>query len=393
MEVGQASYSDILNSLKDVTKKRDPRALRLAAVTSAIVEVVAAEDGGDSRVSAAKVFAKAVPALEGTFRKSAEGGGRGGDDDISDSLSTQVALLELLEVTVPHVTPPVIISATLVLTSRVLRAMIESVRDAANAAATSQNSTLLETTDELGRVNAVLRRTCRVSTEVLRRVGTSANEQIVKELLTGTILTLFQDRRPKVRKAAHGSTIELLSMGEEEPTPTARSSSCHVVIRRTVTQFAHNQLSSARRYRHQNEQLRDVLHLLGFLEQAIFYLNYSKLGNDMMELFAALIEGENASTATSNFVAVVKVQEATPKVLAVSAILSTITVMLKDFSRTIDRKRALDEFAPRVLASLLPASLSLIFRSGVAEFDLLQRGRTLYGQAVLASCDRVSTLR
>lgn len=344
----EASYADILRSLTDSKKKRDPRALRLAAVTSALVEVT----GEDP--SPAAVYAKAVTALEGTLRQAS-----------SDSLSTQVALLELLQVTVAHVSRGVL-AATLSLTSRVVRA-VKEVTQAMDA------QTVMETKDELGGANAVLRATCRLTTEVLRNIDKTADEKVVKQLLTIVLLGLFEDRRPKVRKAAHGGVHELLMQPR-----------CHAVVRRSINQYAHHELVKAKKNK---DAPGDCLHLLAFLEHSILYLDYSKLAADMMELFAVLIGNDEASAA-SNFVApATKVRESTPKVLAISSILSTMTSLLRDESE--ERAEKLSELAPRVLASLLQASPALVFRSGRSEFDILQRGRTLYGQAILASCELV----
>ena len=73
-----ATFEQMLLSMR-IQNKRDPRSIRLAAVTAAIVEIVGEE------LSPTKVYASTVTTLEGTLKL--EG---------SDSLSTQVALLELL---------------------------------------------------------------------------------------------------------------------------------------------------------------------------------------------------------------------------------------------------------------------------------------------------------
>jgi hypothetical protein len=83
-----------------------------------------------------------------------------------------------------------------------------------------------------------------------------------------------------------------------------------------------------------------------------------------------------------------KVKEATPKVLAIGALLSTVLILLEDSSA--ERKQALDAFSTRVLASLLQAKTSLVFRNGSSEVEILQRGRTMYGQTILTACQRVA---
>jgi hypothetical protein len=360
------SFSDILNDLRNPAKRRDPRSIRLAAVTSALVDVAGA-GSGDADVSAAKVYAATVTALEGTLQSKDNG-------QVADSLATQVALLELLHITVPHVAPVAILKATLPLTSRVLRAVVASTESV------GADSTVMETKDELGGINALLRWACRASTEVLKRLDATADDKTVKQLFVGTLLTLFRDRRPKVRKAAYNGAIELLQMED--------GYACHPAIARSTTAHVHSELSKAQRdKKNQNETLGELLHLLSFLERAIVYLDFAKVGTDIMELLAALFLVDGSSSA-ADFVAMVKVKEATPKVLAIVALLSTVLVLLEDTS--MDRKSALDGFSTRVLASLLQAKPSLVFRNGSSEEEILQRGRTLFGQTILAACQRVN---
>jgi ribosomal RNA-processing protein 12 len=349
------SFSVILNGLKDGSKKRDPRSLRLAAVTAALVEVA----GSDPHAKA--VYAKAVTALEGTLQESGS---------ISETLATQVALLELLQLTIPHVQPAAILTATLPLTSRVLRAIVAS-----SQAIGAKGP--METKDELGGVNAVLRGACRATLQVLKHLEAKADHNAVKQLFNETLVTLFQDKRPKVRKAAYNGTLELLMV--EEPMQ------CHPSIRRAATSYSHALLAAAKREKH-NESLGDVLHLLGFLEQGVLFLDYSKLGDDLMQLLAKLIQVDESSVA-SDFVTMSKVKDETPKMLTVAALLSVVTSVLEDASA--ERAEKLHAFAPRVLASLLQASPELVFRNGIAEFEMLQKARTLYGLAVVASCHRV----
>jgi hypothetical protein len=374
MQDDRRTYADLLKDLQHPAQKRDPRAIRLAAVTGALCEVV----GGDEVASAAQVYAKAVATLEGTLHKQ-------GDDrplSTADSVATQTALLELLHVTIPRVESAALLAATLPLTSRVLRAIT-----AVNRRLTDQG-TLMETADELGGTNAVLRWTCRACCAFLKRLdSTTADSKAIRQLFTGTLIALFQDRRPKVRKAAHNGTLEVLQIAEAGDGlfhNNSNNNKCHPVIIKTMSQYVHEQLSKAPN----NSEKRDgdLLHLLSFLERAILYLNHSKLGADCMELLTTLLHTDTASV-TTDFVAVSKVREGTQKILTVSSLLSVALSMLEDISS--ERKEALDQFAPRVLASLLQAKPSLIFRSGIADLEILQQGRIKYGQVILGACHRI----
>jgi hypothetical protein len=153
-------------------------------------------------------------------------------------------------------------------------------------------------------------------------------------------------------------------------------------VSETVTDYVRYKLSTARR----DENSTVALHTLSFLESIILLLHYPKLCEDVMELFMALAESDKQN-APHGQIALTKVKESTPKVLTVNATLSVVCAIFRDSS---DAREGLDQLAPRVLASLLRINPLFVYRHGSAEFDVLQRGRTLYGQSVLAACDRVT---
>ena len=397
-----SSYSDVLKhatSSGHLTK--DPHKLRLAAVTSALLDVVKEQYGGmdqekddkDDSGQANKVYAKAMTALEGTLRQGVTGQGVPTGASLGESFTTQAALLELLVLTIPYVTPTAILVATFPLSSRVLRALVATATAISTSSTDAMKQSMMETSnEELGGMNAVLRWTCKVATVLLQRIGdnpqkTTLDQKALKEFLQGTIFSLVQEQqRPKVRKAAYGSLVELLNhcMGQ--------TSSVYSTTRKLTAQYSRSILTHARKRikDHPSDPLTDVLHVLPFLEQCLVHLDPVKVGGDIMELFAALSAVDDNSSA-ANFVAVVKVKDATPKVLALTSILSNIKVLVReeDQRRDSDRSKQIDGFAVRVLASLLQGKPSLLFRPGNAEFDLLQRARLVYGQAVIAACYRV----
>ena len=337
-----ATFEQMLLSMR-IQNKRDPRSIRLAAVTAAIVEIVGEE------LSPTKVYASTVTTLEGTLKL--EG---------SDSLSTQVALLELLRLTIPHVSPAAVV-ATLPVSSRVLRAVVASCQSVG-----SEN--IQETKDELGGINATLRSACRAVVGILSHLTLNASEKVVTQLFHGTLLSLFDDRRPKVRKAAQNGCIELL-MGQQ----------CHPAIQLNLTAFACKQLERARHGKGENTSL---LHLLSFLERAIITLDLGKIGGELMELLMVMMQVETSST--DDFVASFR-KDATFKILLINAIVAVLIVSLEenDFHNTVK----LDTFTSRVLASVLQVKPSLVFRS--ADFGILATGRALFGRLILIAESRV----
>lgn len=336
------SFEEVLQRLRD-HKKRDPRSVRLAAVTAAIIDIT-----GDD-FSPTKVYASTVATLEGTL--TLEG---------SDSLSTQVALLELLKSTVPHVSPGAL-SATLPASSRVLRAVVTSCQSVG-----AEDPS--ETKDELGGINATLRSACRAVTEILRKLPQSTNEKLVRQFFHGTLLNLFDDRRPKVRKAAQSGCLDVLM-----------TESCHLVIGQSLTAFSHQHLERARIGKGDNASL---LHLLSFLERAALSLDFESIGGDLMELLMVLMQIESSSVG--DFVASFR-KDTTSKVILINALLLDLLAMLED--EDWNRKEKLNTFSARVLASVLQAKPSLVFQS--AEFCLLEAGRSMYGRLVLIAESRV----
>jgi hypothetical protein len=293
-------------------------------------------------VSPAQVYASIIQTIEQTL----------------GSLATQVALLELLQKTIPHVSSAAI-GATLSVASRTLRAVVTSCLEATDST---------ETKDELGGVNATLRGVIRASTELIKKLPSSAPEKTVKHLYHGTILSLFEDRRPKVRKAAHNATLELL-MHE----------SCHSAIKQSIQSYAHARLEKARKGA--NAENAHLLHLLGFLERAITHLD-EKVGAEILELVMVTLQGGQKSS-DGNFVANMSRKDITHKILLINGLLSTLVAVLEG------EEYPQDAFCARVLASLLQARPMMVFASGSCDEDWIDAGRTLYGRALLLSCQRV----
>jgi hypothetical protein len=107
-----------------------------------------------------------------------------------------------------------------------------------------------------------------------------------------------------------------------------------------------------------------------FLEKAIMHMEYMKIGTDIMEFLVKLMEIKTLSaTSTGDFVDFAKVKDNNPKILTINALLSIVYGMLEDTSEK--RSAVLDDFAPRVLASLIQAKPSILFRYGCADYEIL----------------------
>ena len=337
------SFVTTLKEMESLSSKRDARSVRLAAVTSALVQVA-----GGENASAAQVYASSIQSLEQTL----------------GSLQTQVALLELLSKTVPHVSSAAIGATVVVIVAHVARGCY-----LVSTSQQQQHKDGMETRDELGGVNATLRGATRASTEVIKKLPLNAPEKAVNALFHGTILSLFEDRRPKVRKAAHNATVELLMM--EEP--------CHKAIKQSIQTYAHSRLKKAQS--HVNAENAHLLHLLTFLERCIVNLNVNV---DVMELLMATLQADDTKSNDGDFVANLSRKDITHKILLVNGLLSCLVAYLESEDDNVS-----NEFAARVLASLLQARPMLLFGSGSCDEDLIDAGRTSYGRLLLLSCQQV----
>lgn len=367
MDFDDDNYTVVLDTLKSPSNKRDPRTLRLAAVAAAMSEVV----GNSKDVSAAKVYAATISALEGTLKSEAQ------SQNMLDSLSTQVALLELLRQTVPHVTNPLILDASLPLSSRVLRGIVSSSLGMDGDEIIQQQA---DTKDELGGINAVLRAVCRASTELIKCLTPKCDAKLIKQFYFGTIMGLFEDHRPKVRKASQNGIIEILFAIETSP--------CHPAILKATNLYSHNKLRTIMKGVKKDEEPQpELLHLLAFLQRTISQLDIPTLGADIMELLVALLQ-QKTSDAQSDYVAMSK-KDSASKILAINALLSTVKELMECSSER--QEKVIDAFCPRALATLLQNKPALVFLDGAADLDILHRGRTLYGNVVVAACQRVMT--
>jgi hypothetical protein len=134
------------------------------------------------------------------------------------------------------------------------------------------------------------------------------------------LLALFQDRRPKVRKAAYNGAVELLVVEDGLHVPQSLKDHCAY----------HAELTKAQRDKKsvQNETPVDLMHVISFLNEPFCILDHTKIGTDIMELLAVLFRGMDLQRTCRHG----ESAEATPKVLAIGALLSTVLVLLEDSS-------------------------------------------------------------
>lgn len=395
MDIEDLSFDEVLQGLLGPRGSRDPRARRLAAVTSALLDVATQAQattmvGGSSSSSAAQLYVQGMATLEGTLLRSP------GDTaaEVNESLGTQVALLQVLSATIPHVEPTQIVVATLAVASRVLKSIVSFCQ--------SVDATALDTEDELGGVSAVLRGAAKTCGQLAVELqGTQPDSKTLQQFWKGTVLALIADPRPKVRKSACHAAVQVL-------TGTA-DGKCHPLLRHTTIAFLGTTLAQARKRVEGKgaSDITEVLPMLAFAERAIPHLlkkdDDEKTLTAVMELFAALVRvetetitGANATTDTTDFVAIAKQKSCTDgggPTLVINALLGVLRNVLESESEQSDASptssQKLGQFASRVVASLLTAQPMWVFCSGMNNASTLRQGRTLWGQVLLAGSRRI----
>eukprot|EP00536_Pseudo-nitzschia_multiseries_P006816 jgi/Psemu1/65748/estExt_Genemark1.C_1500048 len=366
------SFTEVVSNLKGLSKKsRDPRSIRVATVISALTDVV------EGDVTPAKVYASTVTTLEATLQKD-----HAGDVDvIFDSLTTQAALLKILGVVIPHVASATL-GATIGMTSRVLRGTVSSSLSILGTQDGATTNTLLDTNDGLGALSTVLCDACQAVGEVLRHLPPSGiGESVVKQLLMETLISLLQDTRQKVQNSAKDALNGLLLMG---------SPRCHPTILKTTTKYVNMHIDKYLKNPSQQTEIQDLIELTGFLGRSLVSLDFTTIGGRLMTILVDLLNEESSSSSPARPVFVANSHASTLKILIINSILSAIMSLLEaDDEIGVKKMEKVDAFASRVLASLVQARPTLAFREGAAELDLLESGRTIYGEILISSTQRV----
>lgn len=366
------SFAQAIQRLRG--KTRDPLSTRVASVMAAIVDV------SEGEITAGKVYASAISTLEGILLQSADDA-----DSLLDSLYTQAALLKVLTVVVRHVAPSTL-QATAVLTSRVLRALVSSTISL--LADDENNAEMIDTKDGLGATNMVLQGTCDVTTEVLRQLPHNTDDATVRKLLNETLMTLLQDSsRPRTQTAAKESLSGLLLQ---------KSPQCHPVILKSTTKFADAMIDRFLKHPSQQGANQSMIELMGFLNPALAVMDFTHIGGRIMTILIDLMNQESLLSSPSRPVFAAKSRATTLHILTINSILSAILSLLEGLEQEgevsvmqNDTSNKLDAFAARVLASLVQVKSTLVFREGVAEHDLLESGRLIYGQVMLSASQRL----
>jgi NUC173 domain len=333
----------------------EPRVLRLVTVASALMEVHQKQSSASENFKAmnpAEWYASTVSALQGE----------------NLDLASQVALLELLTMILPHVASSTLV-ATFPITSRTIRAIVTSCRMSEMNNSNSQNDSIATG------ILSALKLCCRVACLLLQNIKSSTIQSIdVQKFLQGTMMVLWEDKDTRISKAAQKISTELLqSIGD------GTENSCCQFLVNIWTEFSIKHLSFPNTLTQVPKSMIDILR---WLTNTIFYLNVEKLSTKVMELFMMTLQPKEDDSQL--FVARVQgsaLQQ--QRALLANLTLNLLIFMLED--RDYENQAWIDQFASRVVASLLQCKPRIMFGSGsTMEQDVI----ILYGKTLMVGCER-----
>jgi ribosomal RNA-processing protein 12 len=367
-------FSKVVESL--CTPGRDENSTKTAAVAAALVEVIQEKlIGANSfeKVSPAALFASTLNALASTVTS----------DTIDVASSPQLSLLEILRQVIPYVSAsnPNLYLHQFSTTSRALRGVIASIPKSHHAQDQSQLS--------IG-WNALLRQCIRTACVALNGIlvlenGKSVEKEILK-CFHSTILQHFDDARPKVRRQAHASTLELLHLSSSiESTAMMKLIPDHMVeysyhiLEAFLSSLGQKKKKKENEFETREKNVR-LMHLLSFLESFLLITDVAsrlKIGGILMKILERTISVEQIDDALSN-------------ILVANGLMSALLQIFDHSNRDNYGSNLAEEdaFCAQQWAILLQSSVKIVAitkngNEGSGEC------RTLYARAVVAISTRL----
>lgn len=379
-------FSDVIKTLCNPNQTRDDHSVQIAAVASALVEVIQEKLPSESfeHISPASFYLSALNALNSTLVS-----------DRPEQSSPQLALLEILRQVIPYCAsshPNIYVNQFPTL-SRSLRGIIASIPSSHSSQDQSKISTGW---------NALLRQCMRTSTIALNGImvhdkdASSSLEKDILKCYQHTILQQFDDPRPKVRRQAHSCALELMHLchslqGTEgniyKLIPDHMVQYCHLVM----SSFINKGLTKSSKHEEtdseKKEKIVKLLHLLTFLSSSLTVLNETSrlsLGEDLMKLFTFVINlpnSESQSHIQQNYIMV-----ASNVFTALLQIFDKSESESLQYDTTMASKE--DSFCAQAWASFLNGSVKLIACTNGSD-DTFSECRILYVKCCVAIASRL----
>lgn len=352
------SFEVFVHELLRLSSSRDPRQARLSSVASAIFDVIKSEG---LEINAARVYAKASIVLEGTLQKKHEE-----IDHLVDSIYTQIALLELLDGVLPKLDTSTVL-ATFVPIGRTIRNLMTLMRSI------HKSNPELDIKDDSGCVVSLLCSAGKTSSTLLQCFSKSpknSDDKALRQFFRDTILqSLVSNSNQKVENNAGREIGDLLRMTAPK---------CHPTILRDINFQIQSALESIAVANYPAQRCGEMMGILDVTRSNIMHLD-AAVGQKLMLVLVALIQ--RSSATSDDFV--MKTRDSSSFVLVINVLLSAVENLLESDSND----EMLNDYATRVLATLLQVEPSLILRG--ADEETSSAGRELLAQVMLSSAKRV----
>ena len=360
MEIEPQSFESLISSLRGRSESQDPRRVRLASLVSAVTDVISSEG---VEVSPLRVWKATISTLEGSLQTLSQ------EVDLVDSICTQTSLLEFL-----HLLFPFVDSSAIPATWKPTASVLINLRDSIlSLRAEGVVSTTSRANDGLDYVHSILREFCNVSVTLIQcvsGVGNGVDGRAVKQFFRETLRFLLNDEHEGARKSAKSNIGRLLEMKDPR---------CHSAVLDEMNKLivvALDSITSAADPAQKCIQMKD---LLDIISSNIMHLDFATIGEKQMGVIVSLI-GKN-KLHDEGFVV---------KKNASSALASVMNLFLATILRIVDSSSAsnlVDEFAGRVLATLLQIRPSLAMRGG--DLSASSTGHELVAQLMVSAAGRL----
>eukprot|EP00985_Skeletonema_marinoi_P034940 scaffold45243_cov168-Skeletonema_marinoi.AAC.1 len=327
-------FEQLLHNLQSISV--DPKSVRKAACCAALIETVQERRQNQNQqqqqqvvVSPNELFLAtlaALTSLQGTLEQQVKRtdtdteSNNNNNNNSNEVETTALPLLEILRQILPYVAHPSNNHGALLLhqfgtVSRMLRMFVALGYAYTASSSTTGTNKATSTAVATSGANALLRQILKTTTMLLLITPSSTNTSTTQEaekemakLLHATIIRMFHDVRPKVRKAAFGCAMDVVIVASSSNSSSSSSSPvvqqrkviadflweyCHAVI----TQYKSS--SSGSKKKNDSSNSKNLIHILRLLSTSLPYADDVRIrvrfGDDCLALMGGGGEGSGSN--------------------------------------------------------------------------------------------------
>eukprot|EP00577_Skeletonema_sp_RCC1716_P003867 CAMPEP_0113415892 /NCGR_PEP_ID=MMETSP0013_2-20120614/24822_1 /TAXON_ID=2843 ORGANISM="Skeletonema costatum, Strain 1716" /NCGR_SAMPLE_ID=MMETSP0013_2 /ASSEMBLY_ACC=CAM_ASM_000158 /LENGTH=1488 /DNA_ID=CAMNT_0000302905 /DNA_START=42 /DNA_END=4508 /DNA_ORIENTATION=- /assembly_acc=CAM_ASM_000158 len=422
-------FEQLLHNLQSISV--DPKSVRKAACCAALIETVQERRQNQNQqqqqqvvVSPNELFLAtlaALTSLQGTLEQQV----KHTDTDINNNNSNEVEttalpLLEILRQILPYVAHPSNNHGALLLhqfgtVSRMLRMFVALGYAYTASSSTTGTNKATSTAVATSGANALLRQILKTTTMLLLITPSSSSttttqeaEKEMAKLLHATIIRMFHDVRPKVRKAAFGCAMDVVIVASSSNSCSSSSSSSPVVQQRKVIadflwEYCHAVItqykssSSGSKKKNDSSNSKNLIHILRLLSTSLPYADDVRIrvrfGDDCLALMGG--GGEGGSGSNKGEVSMEVIRETLITLLSClekgeedsddGLLLSSMEQEVDTTKDTDKEDEEISKFAARALAFLLQ------HRPNAANSSFSSAGdvNVVYGRCLMGCVERM----